>query len=259
MTFFLSKFLWQLFNPFNLFLIIILIAVLLRFFSFRKISNFLFFILFFLFLITGVLPTGSYLNYLLEKDYHYSNIPENIDGILILSGATNPLLSKEHDQVNLNSSAERLTESVHLIKKYPNAKIVFSGGSGSLINPDLSHATVANKFYLNMGLDTSNFIFEKTSRNTYENIIFSKKIVNPQKNEKWIVITSAFHMKRSIGIAEKADWNLIPYPTDFYKLKNFSWNLSFNFLENLYEFKKASHEWLGLISYYFMNRTSKVF
>ncbi len=100
---------------------------LLKLFNFSKII--LYFTLF-LFFITGVLPTGPYLFYLLEKNYHNKiNLPENVNGILILSGATDPFLTKEYDQISLNGSAERLTESIELIKKYPKAKVFFAGGT----------------------------------------------------------------------------------------------------------------------------------
>ena len=103
------------------------------------------------FIFFGILPIGSYLNYLLEKDFHDAVIlPKKVDGILILSGASNPILTKEYNQVSLNDSAERLTESIILINKYPNAKIIFSGGSGSL-NPDtIGHSYVAKLFFENL-------------------------------------------------------------------------------------------------------------
>ena len=81
----------------------------------------------------------------------------------------------------------------------------------------------------------------------------------PKTNEKWLLVTSAFHLNRSLGISEKLEWTFIPYATDFKKSKKFSWNFSFNFLSNLSEFQKASHEWVGLFAYYFMGRSAKIF
>ena len=110
-----------------------------------------------------------------------------------------------------------------------------------------------------MGIDTKRIIFENSSRNTYENILFTKKIVNPTRNEKWLLITSASHMKRAILVGEKHNWNFIPYAVDFKTTKKIKFKLSFNFLSNLNSFQQASHEWLGLISYYFMGRTERIF
>ena len=121
MTFFLSKFLWYFINPFNCILFLLIFGIIVNFLNYRKFSKIIFFLTFLLFLVTGVLPTGSYLLYLLEKNYHNKTaLPENIDGILILSGATDPLLTKEYEQIILNGSSERLIESIQLIKKYAN-------------------------------------------------------------------------------------------------------------------------------------------
>ena len=195
-------------------------------------------------------------------DTNYHNkiyLPENVDGILILSGATNPFLTKEYDQISLNDSVERLTESIQLIKKYPKAKVFFAGGSGYVKHPDLNHSDVAKKFYESLDVNTKNIFFDKKSRNTYENIVFAKKKFNPNKDEKWILVTSAFHLKRAISIGEKIGWELIPYATDYKLSKKFRWKLSFNFFGNLASFQHSSHEWVGIISYYLMGRSSKIF
>lgn len=260
--FIFSKILWFLISPLNLIFILVLIIFVLNYFGKIFISKFLlYFTIFFIFIVC-ILPVGPYLNYLLEKEFHNSNFyPVNLDGILILAGATNPNLTKEHNQVTLNGSAERLTESINLINKYPNARIVFSGGSGSLKYPNLSHATAAHKFFINMGIPTSKIKYEQKSRNTYENILFTKKIVLPKDNEKWLVVTSASHLKRVINISEKLDWNLIPYATDFNSSKNFFENYTFNmnFISNMNSFNYAVHEWIGIISYYLMGRSSRIF
>ena len=257
MIFYLSKILWFFFNPINLIIIFLFLGFIAKIFNFKKINNFLNFVSILIFIISGVLPTGSYLNYLLEKNFHSleKNI-KNVNGVLILSGATNPYLSKIHDQVNFNDSVERLTESILLINKHLNAKIIFAGGSGSLGNIKLTHADVAKKFFMDMGVDIGRINFEKKSRNTYENILYSKDIAKPTKDEKWLLVTSAFHLKRSMAVAKKLDWDFVPYPTDFKSDKNFQWSLiqSFNFLSNLSVFQKASHEWTGIIFYALMGR-----
>ena len=260
MTFYLSKFLWYLFNPFNCIIFLLILSVILNFLKFLKFSKIILYFAFLLFFITGVLPTGSYLLYLLEKNYHNKiNLPEKIDGMIILSGATNPFLTKEYDQIALNDGVERLTESIQLIKKYPKAKVFFAGGSGYVEYPDLNHSDVAKKFYESLDVNTKNIFFDKKSRNTYENIVFAKMKFNPNINEKWILVTSAFHLKRAISVGEKLGWELIPYATDYKLPKKFRWKFSINFFGNLGSFKNSSHEWVGIISYYLMGRSSKIF
>ena len=260
MSFYLSKILWVIFNPFNLFIFFIFFSSFLSFFLKNFYYKFIVIFNIFFFLIIAVLPTGEYMIYKLEKRFHSDFIPlTSIDGVLILSGATEPFLTKEYNQIHLNGAIERLTESIGLIKKFPNAKIIFSGGSGSLYHQELKHADVAKKFFLQQNIKIDNIIFENKSKNTYENILFSKKIAEPKLNDNWILITSAFHMTRAINIAENLEWKVIPYPVDFNVPKKISWKPKFNFLNNINLLQLASHEWLGLVSYYIMGRTNKIY
>ena len=258
--FFLSKILWSLFNPFNLILILIIAGLIFNFFNFNKISKYFYFVAFLFFFVSAILPTGSYLFYFLEKDFHNSTtIPKQIDGILILSGASNPYLTKEFNQVSLNDSAERLTEAVIIIKQKPNVKIIFAGGRADIEHPQASDSYSAKKFFKNMNIDVSRIIFESKSKNTFENIINSKRIANPKKNEKWLVITSASHLKRVLNVADKINWKLIPYATDFKSSKKFNFNVKLDFFTSLSIFQGASHEWIGLVYYYFTGKSDKIF
>ena len=252
--FYISKIIWFLLSPINLILVLLSLVFIFNLINFNRLSKFFFFLTLLFFLISGILPIGSYLGYVLEKKYHFSNYyPNQVDGILILGGATDPYLSDKYNQVILNDSGERLIESVLLINKYPDAKIIFSGGSGSLFYPELDHATVAKKFFENMEIN-NNIIYEEQSRNTFENILYSKTIVMPKDSENWLLVTSAFHLNRSLAVASKLDWKLIPYATDFRHPKKFTWKVSFNFLSNFSEFDHSTHEWIGIIYYYFMGR-----
>ena len=260
MSFYLSKILWLIFNPFNIFIFITLLSIFLYFIKLRRLSLIIFLINFVFIVIISFLPIGSYLIYNIEKEYHsYIKPPEQVDGILILGGATDPLLFNEYNQISLNGSAERLVESVMIIKKFEKAKVIFSGGSGVVNRSDLGHSKVAKFFYKKIGIEIEKIIFEDDSRNTYENIIYSKKIANPKINENWLLITSASHMKRALLIADKNNWKLIPYAVDFKNIKDFKLNPNLNLLTNLNTFQQGSHEWFGLISYYLMGRTDKVF
>ena len=260
MSFYLSKILWLILNPFNIFIFVTLLSIFLYFVKLRRLSLIIFLINFVFIALISFLPIGSYLIYNIEKEYHsYIKPPDHVDGILILGGATNPLLFNEYDQISLNGSSERLVESVFIIKKFYMAKVIFSGWSGILNWPDFDHAQVAKSFYNKIGIEIDKITFEDNSRNTYENIIYSKKIANPKINENWLLITSASHMKRALLIADKNNWDLIPYAVDFKNIKEFKLIPNLNLLSNLNSFQQGSHEWLGLVSYYLMGRTDKVF
>ena len=84
------------------------------------------------------------------------------------------------------------------------------------------------------------------------------KIRRKKINENWLIVTTAFHMSRALNIAEKLDWKFIPYAVDFRIEKKFSWKPTIHFLRNISYFQTASHEWLGLIAYYWMGRSNKI-
>ena len=260
MSFFLSKFLWSIINPFNIILFFIFIGIVLHFFLKNKLYKFCYFIALLIFIFIAIMPTGNLLYFQLEKKFHTTaSLPSEIDGILILSGATDPPLTKEYNLIHLNGSAERLIESIFLMNKYPKAKVIFSGGSGAIHDQNLTHSYVAKKFYKQLNINIRNIVFESKSRNTYENILYSLKIANPSSDEKWILITSAFHMTRAMNISEKLDWKIIPYAVDFRAGKKFSWKPTISFFGNISAMQSASHEWIGLIAYYFMGRTNKIY
>ena len=260
MTFYVSKTLVFLISPFNLILFGFFLGFIFSLINYKFWSKFFYICSITFFLFISIFPLGAYFNYLLEKNFHNKNYyPENVDGILILGGATNPYLTKEHNQISLNNNSERLFESILLIKKYPRAKVIFSGGSGSLRFPELDHASVVKNFFNKMSIENKNIYYEDKSRNTYENILFSKTIVNPKKNETWLLVTSAFHLKRSLAIADKIEWTLTPFAVDFSSSKKFSWKPTFNPLGNLNSLEKSSHEIIGLAAYYLLGRTNKFF
>ena len=254
--FYASKFLWTVLNPFNIIVIVLILSLIFRILHYNLISKFFILTSFILFIIMGALPTGSYLNHVLEREFHSSfDIPAKLDGILILSGATNPYLTEEYNQINLNQGAERLIQFLIIAKKRPHAKVIFSGGPANICCKYLKDSSAAKKFFTDMDYDIKKIIFEENARNTYENILFSKKIAQPSFDENWLVISSAFHLRRVMNVSKKLNWNLYPYATDFNDTKLFSFNLSFDILGNLNDFQKASHEWLGLF-YYFISRKS---
>jgi len=258
MSFYLSKILWIIFNPLNMLLFFLFFGFILSFFSNKIFSKIFYSLTLVFFTIIAVIPTGAFMIYQLEKKYHVlESLPNKLDGILILSGATDPVLTKEYNQISLNGSAERLTESIQLMKKYSHTKIIFSGGSGS-IHHNFTHSEAAKLFFTNFEINLDNIIYENKSRNTYENILFSKKIAEPTINEKWLVVTSAYHMSRALNVADKLGWKFIPYAVDFKLEKKFSWQPSIAFLGNMFLFQQGTHEWVGSIAYFWMGRSSKV-
>jgi len=145
-----------------------------------------------------------------------------------------------------------------LAKMYPDAKLVFTGGTGSLTKQDFKAADVAKNLLMQQGFDTSRIIFERESRNTYENVIYSKNLIPGGQGKNWILITTGWHMPRSLGIFCKQNWPVIPFPVDHQSRKNNLIRVNFDLAGNILTFKTAIKEWSGLVAYYLAGKTTSL-
>jgi len=247
--FWVSKIAWFFIAPDSLLVLLIIIGTWLFWKQKIKWAKRVFTFLSICLLLITIFPVGEWILYPLESKYKANPELNQVDGIIVLSGSINPIRSAIWKQTVLNNSAERIFTSISLSKKYPNAKLVFTGGSGSIFNQTHKHADAAATFYKTQGLDVSKIIFERESRNTTENIILSKVLVNPQKGEKWVLITTGWHMPRSVGIFCKADWHVIPYPVDFRTNPEQLFRFSWGFARHLNDLKIGIKEWIGYITY----------
>lgn len=206
-------------------------------------------------LLLALFPVGSLLLSPLETRFRANpDLPSLVDGIVVLGGSENARLSAVWNQVELEDGAERMLAFMALARRFPNAKLIFTGGSGTIFAPGREDSNVAKTLLEQQGMDTSRIIFETDSRNTYESAILSKRLARPASGEKWILITSAFHMPRSIGIFCQAGWPTIPYPVDHRTSSTKVFGFQFSLAgPNL---ALGVHEWLGLIAYYVTGKTT---
>ena len=149
--------------------------------------------------------------------------------------------------------------SITLLKRYPNAKIVFTSGSGNLIDQRQKGADVARRLYLEQGIDATRIVFESNARNTAENALLSKALVSPAQGETWVVITSAFHMPRSVGIFCKVGWPVVDFPVDHRTLRGELLRIDPGVMGNLTNLLTGVREWVGLLAYYTSGKTSSLF
>ena len=203
-----------------------------------------------LLILVTVFPVGVWMRVHLEQRFPQPiSLPTQIDGVLVLGGAVNPALSAEHNQLILHSNTERLFSFAALAMDHPEAKLVYSGGSGSLTTQELKEADLARIALKRLGMDTNRVIFENQSRNTFENIQLSKAQVSPKDEEVWVLITSAQHMPRAMGIARADDWQMIPYPVDYNFPKKMSLSISLNFSSGASNLYAGLYEFIGLTMY----------
>ena len=173
-------------------------------------------------------------------------LPPTVDGIVVLGGAFDMPLTDAYGKPQLNAEAERITEFVALARRHPEAQLVFTGGEGVLQLTRMTEADAMRQFLARHGIDPARAVYEEKSRNTYESVIYTKRLVNPQLGQTWVLITSANHMPRAIGIFRKAQWNAIPFPVSYHALPAVAFGRSERRYETL---NSAIHEWAGILAY----------
>jgi len=254
-----SKVLWLSFRPD---IIILFFLVLVWFFlwkkSYKKARQLLVGTLLSM-LIIAIIPIGSMLLHPLESQFETNpKLPTVIDGVIVLSGAIGAEHSRAWDQVEVGSAADRLIMFMKLAREYPSAQLIFSGGSGSLFNQKDKDADIAKRFFREQGLDISRIVFERESRNTFESALFSYRIIEPNIDENWILITTAWHMPRAVGSFCKIGWPVIPYPVDHKTYPNQKLSLGFNLNAGFETITRALKAWIGMIAYYVAGKSDKL-
>jgi len=212
-------------------------------------------------LICGFLPIGALLLLPLETRFSPWN-PDTGDpaGIIVLGGGLDPELTAARGTPTMGSSGARIVVAAELAYRYPKARLVYVGGNASLRPVALSEADVAEDIFRNLGVREDRVQLERNSRNTDENVRFVVKLVNPKPCERWLLVTSASHIPRSIGLFRKAGFSVEPYPVDWGTSR---WSDIYKFqtdlISGLVLTDKAAHEWLGLVASRLTGKTDELF
>lgn len=212
--------------------------------------------------ICGFSPLGNWLLYPLESRFPPWDAARGApDGIVVLGGAIDPDLSAAHGAAAFGGSAGRIIAAATLAHRYPNARILYSGGNANLVSDDASReADYAVAVFESLGISKDRLMLDRRSRNTFENAEFSKAIAVPKNGERWLLVTSAYHMPRSVGIFRKVGFAVEPFPTDW-RLAGAADLLKFSIfsVEGLEHTDLAIREWMGLVAYRVTGKTSEFF
>ena len=251
----LSKSVWLLISPDSLLLIWFVVGVMLLWLGSFVWAKRLLGSLLFMLLLIGFFPVGSWLLYVLESRYPPNPELQQVDGIIALSGALDPMRTELWNQVVVGDAAERNFTFMRLAREFPKAKLVYTGGASSMINQNYKAADVAKRLFKEQGLDLSRITFESESRNTWENGLFTKRLVTPKEGKRWVLITTAWHMPRSVGVFCKLGWDVIPYPVDFQTTPGHLFSVNWRFAGHLAGLVTAVRAWVGQIAYHLTGKS----
>lgn len=179
-----------------------------------------------------------------------------VDGIIVLAGASNVFATLHWSQAALSESAERLTEGIGLALRHPEATLVFSDGAWDSTGEPIG-AVTARQLLETMAANGLRVAYEERSTSTWENALFTKELVNPSRGERWVLVTSAYHMPRSLGVFQAVGWDVIPYPVDFRTGPGTS--VTFLPAQSLVDLSMGIREWIALVVYRVLGRTPRIF
>lgn len=209
----------------------------------------------------ALLPFGEWLVIPLENRFPRADLEKGPPptGIIILGGAEDARADPPRELAGLNEAAERYTEAVALARRYPQARVVFTGGTALLVLKAAGESVTAGRLLEALGIDKSRITLEGRSRDTYENAVFTKELVKPAPGQRWLLITSGWHMPRAMGCFRRAGFPVEPWPVDYRTNGRYSVWPNDRPADGLREFDSAVREYVGLVMYYLRGRTDALF
>lgn len=254
--FILSKLIWTFARPDHLLLLLLTLSVLmLGWKSTRRKARNCALGLLGLIWVVALFPIGEGLLHLLEQRFP---VPQQLEqtplaGIIVLGGAEKLAAMRYHQRPEFTEAAERVMAVPELAQRFPDLPIIYSCGSGWLLEPDIKGADYTKLYFDAMGLE-GRVLYERESRNTFENAALSVPLAGERIQGTWLLVTSAFHMPRSVGVFQQQGWTVLPYPVD-YRGKPLDWGVNFNLSGNLENLTMAAREWVGLLAYRLSGKT----
>ena len=209
--------------------------------------------------VCGVLPVGRLMLRPLEDRFPQATLDGPAPaGIVVLGGPIDQEIGAARGQVTVADAATRLTAGAALSRRFPGAILVYTGGSNSLLSTTGGEAADAKRLWVDLGVDADRVKIEEASRNTAENALLTRDLVHPQPGQRWILVTSAYHMPRSVGLFRAAGFDVLPYPVDYRSTgtaRDFAPTAEISV--GLRRLDVAVREWVGLLAYWASGRIAE--
>jgi uncharacterized SAM-binding protein YcdF (DUF218 family) len=206
-------------------------------------------------------PAADYFLTQLEDRFPvYRDDGKPVAGIVVLGGALTVPITLERRQLALNNAGERIVYLGDLARRHPDARIIFSGGGAQRGDTVRSEATALEGEQGALGLAPGRVIYERESLNTFENAENSLKLANPKAGERWLLVTSAYHMPRAMGAFRKAGFGVVAYPVDYRGEASASvFDLPANASQGLARADFVAKEYAGLFGYWLIGKSDALF
>ena len=211
--------------------------------------------------VTLYTTAGNYLLQGLENRFPKpAQDPDSLQCMIVLGGAFENEVNTARHGIEFNAAADRFIETLRLAQKFPQSRILISGGDGSISGHYEGDAAASARFFPLFGVARERLVEETTSRTTFENATNTKDLLATNGLSNCLLITSGYHMPRSVGIFRKLGIDVVPWPTDFRTDGEVHLGLDFTQPSlNAQNTATAVREWFGLVGYYLAGRTSELY
>lgn len=208
----------------------------------------------------ATIPIGDWLLRPLEDRFPIIETPsERIDGIVVLGGTMDSAVTASRGAPALNDRAERLTATAILARRHPGARVVVASGDAGLFPQGIPEGPAMAALLADLGVAPARITVEDRSRNTDENARFVRDLARPAADERWILVTSAFHMPRAVGCFRRIGWPVVPFPVDHMTHGGGRGpGFHFDLRRGLNRLHPAMHEWIALAVYRLLDRTDSL-
>lgn len=260
MFFYASKIFWAFAHPLSLTAILIALAATLSMFGRNRLAAGAAVGALLVVGLSGWTTLGALLLHPLEQRFSRPDrIEGTVGGIVVLGGAFEGAINRARGGYELNASGDRMVEAAILARRFPDARVLVSGGTGTLLLDGEGDADAAPRLLMALGVERERLLLEGESRDTYENAVFSRRLADPGPGETWLLVTSAFHMPRSVGLFRKAGFDVLAWPVDYRTTGDEAPGFSRdNQMDSLQNVATAMREWIGLAAYRISGRTDRM-
>lgn len=260
MFFYLSKTLWFFVDPGNALLLLLVVGLFLSMTRLKSIGKGMVAIAVAIAVLVVFVPVGNWMTRSLENRFDVpAELPETVTGIVVLGGVIDAKESRERGMTSISGAVERITEAAALAHRYPAARIIYTGGSGSISNQEDKEADYVSGLFAALGVVPPRLELERESRNTWENATNTIELARPKPDENWLLVTSAFHMPRAVGVFRRHGWELVPYPVDYTTSADGTSSAPMSLTSGLGQLSRGLHEWIGLSAYWLTGKTGSAF
>lgn len=252
-----SVIVWALIQPLNLVGLLLAATLIAAWFRWRRLSMSLGCLALAVLALSAWTTFGALLLHPLESHIARPDPPPAaVDGIVVLGGGFEGSINAARGGYELNSTGDRFVEAAVLARRYPDARVVVSGGSGSVFLTGEGDGQTAPRLLSALGVSEERLVLDNRSRDTFENAVETRRLVTPQPGETWLLVTSAFHMPRALGTFRAAGFPVEPWPADYRTAGTEKPGLAAdNAIDSLENTTIALREWLALAAYRFTGRT----